>query len=273
MYFDVDGKRVFATTGGKPFDNGKPCVMFLHGSGLDHTFWGLHSRFFAFRNYAVLCPDLPGHSKSEGPPLATIEEIGEWLNGVVESLDAGNISIVAHSQGVLNALEFVSRHPDRIRSASLIASGLATPVNPALLDAAENDPEKAIGMMLGWGFGPAGQLHRGRIPGNSMLAGGYKVMLGNVPEALAADLRACDTYRNGREAASKITCPVQVIVAGRDRMAPRQATDELIKHLQDPEVQVIPESGHILPLETPNQCRDLLKYFIFMHNPANRRDV
>jgi esterase/lipase len=29
----------------------------------------LHSRFFAFRNYAVLVPDLPGHTHSEGPPL------------------------------------------------------------------------------------------------------------------------------------------------------------------------------------------------------------
>ena len=41
MYFDVGGKQVFATTGGKAFDNKKPGVIFLHGSALDHTFWGL----------------------------------------------------------------------------------------------------------------------------------------------------------------------------------------------------------------------------------------
>ena len=29
MYFDVNGKQVFATTGGKPFDNSKPVVLFL----------------------------------------------------------------------------------------------------------------------------------------------------------------------------------------------------------------------------------------------------
>lgn len=70
MYFEVNGKRVFATTGGKPFDNSKPVVLFLSGSALDHTFWGLHSRFFAFRQYAVLAPDFPGHTNSEGPDLA-----------------------------------------------------------------------------------------------------------------------------------------------------------------------------------------------------------
>jgi pimeloyl-ACP methyl ester carboxylesterase len=269
MYFDVKGKRVFASTGGKPFDNKKPCVIFLHGSGLDHTFWALHSRFFAFRKYLVLVPDLPGHSHSEGPALKSIEEIGAWLNDVVESLNVHNISIVGHSQGVLNALEFVSRHPERIRSMSLIASGLATPVNPALIDAAENDPEQAIAMMMSWGFGPAGHLHQGPIPGYSMVAGGRKVMLGNAPHGLATDLRACDAYKNGKEAAAKISGPIQVILAGQDRMAPRKFTDELVKHLNNPEVQLIPQSGHMVPLEAPNKCRDLLKYFIYSHNPAS----
>jgi pimeloyl-ACP methyl ester carboxylesterase len=268
MYFDVKGKRVFASTGGEPFDNEKPCVMFLHGSGLDHTFWNLHSRFFALRKYSVLVPDLPGHSHTEGPPLKSIEEIGDWINDVVETLDANNISIVGHSQGVLNALEFVSRHPKRIRSMSLIASGLATPVNPALLDAAESNPEEAVAMMVSWGFGPAGHSHQGPISGSSMVASGRKVMLGNAPQGLATDLKACDAYKNGKRAAAKLSGPIQVILAGQDRMAPRRFTQELVEHLDNPEVHLIPESGHMVPQEAPNKCRDLLKYFIYTHNPA-----
>ncbi|MEJ2172565.1 MAG: alpha/beta fold hydrolase [Woeseiaceae bacterium] len=268
MYFAVNGKQVFATTGGKPFDNSKPTVIFLHGSGLDHTFWGLHARFFAFRNYSVLVPDLPGHTNSEGPPLTTIEAIADWLNDVVETLDINNISLVAHSQGCLDALEFASRFPERLKSVSFIASGLATPVNEALISAAENDPEAAIAMMLGWGFGPAGQLHQGPIPGNSMVAGGRKVMRGNVPTELAADLRACDAYKNGKQAAAAIKSPAQVILAGKDRMAPRKAGLELVAHLPDPEVTIIEESGHMVPQEAPDRCRQLLRDFIFKNNPT-----
>lgn len=270
MYFEVKGKQVFATTGGKPFDNSKPTVIFLHGSGLDHTFWGLQSRFFAFRNYAVLALDLPGHTHSEGPALTSIEAMADWLNDVVETLDAKDISLVAHSQGCLVALEFASRFPDRLRSVSFIASGLATPVNDYLLNAAENEPEAAIAMMLGWGFGSAGQLHQGPIPGNSMVAAGKKVMRGNVPNELATDLKACNNYKNGIAAAEKVGGPIQVIVAGKDRMAPRKATSELIEHLDNPEVALIPECGHMIPQEVPNQCRDLLKAFIFSNNPQSR---
>ena len=268
MHFDLNGKQVFATTGGKPLDNSKPTVIFLHGSGLDHTFWGLHSRFFAFRNYAVLVPDLPGHTHSEGPDLTSIEAMADWLNDVVEVLDIDNLSLVAHSQGCLVALEFASRYPKKLRTVSFIASGLATPVNPALIDNAEKRPEAAIAMMLSWGFGSAGHLHQGPIPGNSMVAGGLKVMRGNVPNELASDLKACDAYQNGKAAAAKITGPIQVILGGHDRMAPRKATTELVEHLRDPEVHIIPQSGHMVPQEAPDACRQLLKTFIFVNNPS-----
>ena len=268
MYFDVNHKQAFAATGGKTFDNQKPTVMFLHGSGLDHTFWGLHSRFFAFRNYSVLCPDNPGHTHSDGPPLESIEAIADWLNDVVCALDANNISLVAHSQGCLVALEFASRYKERLNSVSFIASGLATPVNKALIDAAEKNTEAAIAMMLSWGFGPAGHLHQGRIPGNSMVAGGRKVMRGNVPSELATDLKACNAYKNGKNAAKAIDCPRQVILAGKDRMAPKKSGMELVDHLNPPDLTIIEDSGHMVPLEAPNRCRKLLSEFIFSNNPA-----
>ena len=268
MHLAVSGKQVFATTGGKPFDSNKPVVIFLHGSGFDHTTWNLQSRFFAFRGYTVLALDLPGHTNSEGPALESIEAMADWLNDVVETVDAKNISLVAHSQGCLIALEYASRYPGRLRTLSLIASGLATPVNDALLDAAENNPEAAITMMLGWGFGPVGQLHQGPIPGNSMVSAGRKVMRGHRSNALAADLHACNAYQNGKRAASMVAVPVQVIVAGKDRMASRKATDELIANLRDPHVTLIAESGHIVQQEAPDKCRSLLKGFIFSNNPA-----
>jgi len=271
MYFEVGGKRAFASTGGKAFDPTRPTIVFLHGSGLDHTFWGLYSRFFAFRGYGVLCPDLPGHTNSEGPPLTAIEAMADWVNDVVITQGADRLSLVAHSQGCLVALEFASRYAEHLRSVSFIASGLATPVNKALIDAAENDPEQAIAMMTAWGFGTAGHRHLGPIPGNSMLAGGQKVMRGNVPGELAADLKACNAYANGKAAAAAIAsqgCPRQVILAGKDRMAPRKAGMELVEHLRDPELAILEDCGHMLPLEAPDRCRRLLRDFIFAHNPA-----
>lgn len=268
MYFEVNARQVFATTGGKPFDNKKKTVIFLAGSALDHTFWGLHSRFFAFRNYSVLCLDTPGHTNSEGPALESIEALGDWVNDVVKALDVADVSVVAHSQGCLVALEYASRHPDRVRSVSLICSGLATPVNDYLLNAAVKDPQAAVDMMISWGFGSVGHFHQGPIPGNSMAGGGHKIMWRNSPNELAVDLNACNNYKNGKAAAAAITCPTQVLIAGKDRMAPAKATAALVEHLNQPEVNRIADSGHMLPLEAPNRCRKLLRDFIFRNNPS-----
>lgn len=268
MYFDLKGKRVFATTGGKLFDSSKPVVLFLGGSALDHTFWALYSRFFAFRNYSALVPDLPGHTNSEGPNLTSIEAMAEWINDVVEILGAKNISVVGHSQGCLVALEFVSRHPDKVRSVSFIGSGLATPVNPALIEAAENNPAAAVAMMNSWGFGEAGHKHQGAVPGNSLVAIGMKTMLRNAPDSLTVDLKACDAYKNGKSAAERIRRPKQVILGGKDRMTPRKAGVELAVHLANAEMHVIEHSGHMVPLESPDECRKLLRDFIFANNPA-----
>lgn len=267
MYVTVKDKRVFAATGGKAYDNSLPTIVFLHGSGLDHTFWGLHSRFFAYRRYAVLVPDLPGHSHSDGPVLDNIEAMAEWLHDLLHSVGARDISLVAHSQGCLIALEYASRYPQKMKSVSLLASGLATPVNDALIAAANSKPRVAVDMMLSWGFGDAGHLHQGAVPGHSMLASGKKVMLSN-PDGLAADLHACNNYRNGKIAAAAIRCSQQVIVASKDRMAPRKASSELINYLSDPTVSEISNSGHMVPQEAPDESRVLLRDFIFAKNPT-----
>ncbi len=270
MYFDVKGTQVFATTGGKPFVPEQPVVVFLHGAGGDHTVWNLQSRFFAFRGYSVLALDLPGHTNSDGAPLDSIEEMADWLNDVIEAVDCRDVSLVAHSMGCLVGLELGSRYPERLRSLSLIASGLATPVNDALLGAARDKPEAAIAMMTSWGYGAAGHYTRGPVPGSAMIASGQMVMRGNTPDALHADLSACNNYANGKQAAPLVKAPVQVIAAGKDRMAPKKATDALIAHLPDPDVTVIADSGHMVPQEAPNRCRKLLRDFIFQNNPAGQ---
>ena len=263
MNFLVNGKKVFAGTGGKPFAIEMPVIIFLHGSGLNHTFWHSHAQFFALCDYAVLVPDLPGHSSSAGPALKSIESMADWLNDVVAALDINDISLVAHSQGSLVALEFAARYPLKLRSVSLAASGLATPVNPTLIDTAENNPEAAIAMMTSWSFGPAGHVHQ-----EEMLAAGQENMWSHVSDELVTDLKACNTYQNGKVAAEKISAPVQVILGGQDRMAPQKVTQDLVDHLADPDVHVVPESGHMVPLEAPDFCMDLLKNFVSANNPA-----
>jgi len=270
MYFAVDDLQVFAAAGDAEFDNTKPTLVFLHGSSLDHSFWAAQAEVFAAQDYNVLALDLPGHGRSEGIPLASIESMADWLHAVFDALAIKNISLIAHSQGCLIALEYTSRYPNRIRSISFTASGLATPVNSALLNAAEIDPEAAVDMMLKWGFGPTAHLDHERSPTGSTISMGRAIMLANASCALTADLNACNSYQNGQQAAAAICCPTQVILAENDRMAPHKAGMELVEHLDDPELSIVAESGHMIPLEAPDEIAKLLQDFVLANNAPVR---
>ena len=78
MKWLVQGREAYAYTGGKPFDPALPCVAFVHGAMNDHGNFTLLARWFAHHGWAVLAPDLPGHMRSAGPALASVEAIADW---------------------------------------------------------------------------------------------------------------------------------------------------------------------------------------------------
>ena len=111
MIFQVDNKNVFVSDAGQGINKNKATIALLHGSGLSHIVWSLIEQYLSNQDYNVLAIDLPGHGNSEGDCLKSIEEISDWLEKVFKDLDVSELTIVGHSQGCLEALEYSSRYP------------------------------------------------------------------------------------------------------------------------------------------------------------------
>ena len=103
MEFTVKGKKAYAYTGGKPFDPALPTVVFCHGAQCDHSVWILQTRYLAHHGYGVLALDLPGHGRSEGPALARIVELADWVAAVLDAAGVKQANVVGHSMGALIA--------------------------------------------------------------------------------------------------------------------------------------------------------------------------
>src|SRR3954463_5315812 len=114
MQLSVNGLETFVATGGKEFDKSHPTIVLLHGAGLDHTTWALHSRWFAHHGYGVLAPDLPGHGRSSGARLATSTDTADWTAARLDAAGAAKVRLVGHSMGSLIALETAARHPAKV---------------------------------------------------------------------------------------------------------------------------------------------------------------
>ena len=270
MKFQVNGKQVFASTGGQPFDKTKPVVIFVHGSGLSHITWVLQTRYFAFHGYSVLSIDMPGHGYSEGPALSSIEEMGDWIAQVINASDIKEASLIGHSQGCLVILECAAKHPEKIKTLSLMGGAGAMPLNPELLSLAENGDPKAVDLMMDWVHGPAGHFGGHAVPGlHHINIGGTIVRNGSI-KVLGKDFRACDSYKRGFESAVKIKCPVINILGESDRMCTVKEGRKLAEKIENSEVFVIPKCGHMILLEEADQALAILKKFITHNHPPQK---
>ncbi len=262
MDVTVGGRRVFVSTGGRPFNAERPTVVFLHGAGMDHTQWMLQARFFAHHGRAVLAPDLPGHGRSEGPALTRIGDLADWVLAFLDAAKAPRAALIGHSMGALISLETASRAPSRIWALALLGVAARMPVHPDLQKAAEENDHSAIDLVASWAFGREAHLGGARAPGTWMLGSGVRLLERAPPGTLAAGLAACNAYTGALEAAAKVTCPTLLLLGAIDRMTPPAAARDLATHIPDARTVILKHTGHMMMVEQPDQTIDALSEIV-----------
>ena len=100
----------------------------IHGAENDHSVWGLQSRWFAHHGFSVLAVDLPGHGRSEGALLPSVEAQADWLVSLLDAAGVKAAALVGHSMGSLISLEAASRFPERVAKIALVGSAVPMPV-------------------------------------------------------------------------------------------------------------------------------------------------
>ena len=251
-----DGPRhVYAYTGGKPFDPQRPVVVFLHGALLDHSVCTLLARWFAHHGHAVLAPDLPGHARSHGEALASVEALADWVLDLLDAAGVERAALVGHSMGSLIALETSARAPRRVSHLAMLGTAFPMTVSTALLDTARDAPLRAIDMVNAYSHSTFAGKPAYPGPGTWM-HGAARALMRRVQarqrgcNLYLRDFEICNGYRNGLTAAQRVACPVDFVLGAKDQMTvPRQAA-ELATALRARVTTV--DAGHALMEEAPD---------------------
>lgn len=269
MEFTVRGRRTYAYTGARAHDPAQPHIVFVHGAGLDHSVWILQSRWFAHHGYNVLALDLPGHGRSAGDALPSIEEMGAWLRECLDCLAIARAGLVGHSMGALVTLHAAGSAPERAAFAALLGVSVPMPVSDALLDAARDRPADAYRMITLWGHGFAAQVGGNPTPGMWMTGAGERLLQRGRAGVLASDLAACNAYRAGLEMASRASCPVLVVLGRQDVMASPRAAPPLMEALPHARQLMLERCGHMMLAEQPDAVLDALAAEAAAQMPAD----
>jgi len=261
MQLQLNGKAAFAYTAAHDIDASKPAIVFVHGAGLDHSSWGLQSRYFGYHGFNVLAVDLPGHGRSDGPSLASIQEMAGWVKDLLHEKSIKAASIVGHSMGALVALEFAARYPESTVKIALIGTAYPLQVTPAFLEAARRNEQAAYDMLTVWGHAAQAPLAGDPSPGMWMYGDTLARLARLAPGVLYADLAACNGYAGGMEAAAKVKCPALFVLGARDVMTPPRDAADLIKQIENSKSIRSATSGHSLMVEAPDATLDALIEF------------
>jgi pimeloyl-ACP methyl ester carboxylesterase len=230
MELRVRGKRVFAGTGGRAFDPALPAAVFIHGAGMDHTVWALQTRSFAHHGRSVLALDLPGHGGSEGPAVAGIPNMAEWVLEVLRVAGARRVRIAGHSMGSLVALE-----------------------------AARAGAHRALDLMVSWSFGAQARFGNTPAPGLWLSGEALRLLERSPAASLAADLVSCAAYKGAAEAAARVRCPTLLLLGAEDRMTPAAKGRAFAERIAGARVTVLPGIGHMMMIEDPSATLAALK--------------
>jgi pimeloyl-ACP methyl ester carboxylesterase len=262
MKLDVQGRSAYAYTGGKPFDPGLPCVAFVHGALHDHSVWTLLARWCAHHGHGVLAVDLPGHARSGGPPLPSVEAMADWLVALLAAAGVRQAALVGHSMGSLIALEAAARAPERATRLVMVGTAYPMKVSDALLGTARERPLQAIEMVNV--FSHSTQAAKPAYPGpGSWLHGANRRLMQRVQAGqrdvnlFAHDFAVCDAYANGLQAAAQVRCAAHMILGDADAMTPPKAARELASALKAT-VHPLP-AGHSLMQEQPDAVLNALR--------------
>lgn len=237
--------------------NSEP-IVFIHGTGMDHSVWTSSVRYFLRKNRDVLSIDLPGHGKSSGKLISSISDFSDQVFKLLDNNSVKKCSIVGHSMGSLIALEMASSQPHRVKSMSLIGTAYPMQVNDQLLEFAKSDVQKAIDILTFMGYSHQARIGRNKNPGIWMTESTRRLMQQSKKGVIYNDLLACSNFKGGLEKAKKVTAKVQLILGSNDYLTPTRKAVDLIDSFKNPDVKQIADSGHTLMAEDPNKVLDYL---------------
>ncbi len=262
MQLAIRDTHAYAYTGGKAFDPALPTLVFIHGAEHDHCVWVLQTRYLAHHGFGVLAVDLPGHGRSDGAPLDSVEKIAGWIIAVLDAAGVAKATLIGHSMGSLIAIECAARYPDRIAKIALVGTAFPMKVSDELLNATRDDEPLAQDMVNIWSHSAYAQYPGNPGPGFWAMGGNLRLMQRQKTGVMHTDFAACNAYANGIDAAKQVRCPALLIMGKRDLMTPPRAAKEIMGALADKRSVEIAGAGHALMAEKPDEVLEALRGFV-----------
>jgi pimeloyl-ACP methyl ester carboxylesterase len=230
---------------GEVYGDGPVQVVWLHGWARTSADFTAAASLLARDGIASVALDLPGFGASPLPSSAGGSALyARLLEPVLSQLGAGPMVLVGHSNGGRVATALTLAHPERVKALVLSGAPLVR------LVVARRSP-RAYRLVR--------ELHRRGLIGEARMeaarqkygSSDYRNATGLLREILVASVNESFEVQ-----LDQVVAPVSLVWGANDRDVPlevAQRISALLVHSTDVELDVLAETGHLVPTERPAQ--------------------
>lgn len=228
-------------------------LILIHGAGGDSRHWPPEIR--RLRGRRVLAPDLPGHGKSSGAGRQTIPAYAADLLAWLDRLEIPKVLAAGHSMGggIVQALAL--HHPERLKGIILVGSGARLRVAPQILENAAQEATypQTIAVVTEWYYSPLAPPRLRELAARRLAEVRPSVVYG--------DYLACNQF-DVMEEIAQIALPALVLCGADDVLTPPKYSHYLAGKIRGAKLQIIPQAGHMVMVEQPQQVAAAIQDFI-----------
>lgn len=227
-------------------------LLLLHAFPLDARMWDGLVTPLDQAGFETLAPNLPGREVTD--------DLRTWAERVL-SLLPGDFIPIGCSMGGYLIFELWRRASARIPAAVFIdtRAGADTPE-------VRNGREDTIRVLEAQGFDPFWEVQAPKLfsqkAAREVVARARQIAAEQPIPNLIATLRALASRPDSRQTAASMDVPAVVIVGESDTLTPPGDAEELSTLLQKSELVLVPEVGHLSPLEAPDRIKEEVLVFL-----------
>jgi len=237
-------------------------ILFIHGFPFDRTMW--RPLMATLTGWRRIAPDLRGLGLSEAPESYSMAEYADDLAALMDALHVPQAVVCGLSMGGYVAFELLRRHSARVRALILTATRAEADDEAgkqrrgdmiALVE--RQGPAVLAEVLLPQLLAPANLTAMPHVTEH------LRTMIAGSPvKGVVGALRAMRDRADATPLLRKIEVPTLVIAGRDDQLIPPAASRQLADAIPGALFTLIPDAGHLCPLEQPVTTTKVIAEFL-----------
>lgn len=243
----------------------RPTLLLLHGFPQDSALW--HGTAAALSDVAdVITPELRGFGDDRRalPAAMTMEAYADDIKAVLDARGIDRVVLGGLSMGGYVALAFAERWPGRLAGLLLCntrATADTAEGKAAREETARNAFDKGV-PVIARGMLPKLLSERTKREHPAVAAQVEAMMARQRPEAVAAAARGMALRPDRTPMLAAITAPTLIVTGDQDELMPLPTSAAMHQSIPGSELVVLPDVGHLSPVEAPEAFQAAVRRFI-----------